>query len=545
MSRLNKFFVSILLSVFVFVQVTVYFAPQVSAQGPWYNQEYDSWYAKVYSDAPDNELFGERYTAAQVQWVVYGLMALIFNSIQGEFFECLADKRWIDCGKIIGNLFTSYDNAPQVGALAIMTSNPISSVAYFRDIGQRLKIVPEAQAQTTGFGFTAGGAVLQLWKASRNLSYMLLVIVMVVMAFMIMFRVKLSPQTVITVQSALPKVIVALILITFSYAIAGFMIDLMYVSIGLLAGILYEGGLSSQGWTELYANLTINNGAFSLMFKYILMFSGALWWTIISNPWGFFGTLLGVTPLLSFIILIILLIVLIVLAIKVIWMLIKNFVMILLLIAFGPLQILLGTMGGSGFGGWIKNLAAHLAVYPTVGFMFVLSFIFLRGVGGPLDWLPDGVWPFGVVNVVEGNTWRPPLTTGTNDMDIIWLLGSLVIITLIPKVSDIIKSMIQGRPFMYGAAIGEGLAFATGAGAGVYGYAKGGAMREIGYRSAAWGGGRTGLLGRTAVGLGQSLGGAEIVRDREGQYLGVRRPTETTGQVTGGFPSKKGSSTST
>jgi hypothetical protein len=461
MSRLNKFFVSILLSVFVFVQVTVYFAPQVSAQGPWYNQEYDAWYKKVYVDAPDNELFGERYTAAQVQWVVYGLIALVINTlIQSDYFQCLIEQDWGRCATIIGNFFFSHDTTPQGSALAIMTSNPISSVAYFRDVGQRLKIVPEAQAQTTGFGFTAGGAVLQLWKASRNLSYMLLVIVMVVMAFMIMFRVKLSPQTVITVQSALPKVIVALILITFSYAIAGFMIDLMYVSIGLLAGLLHEGGLSAQGWSGLYTTLTTGNSAFELMVTYMFFFSGALWWAIVSNLWGivFFGP----SQLLWVIILIIVLIVLFVLAIKVMWMLIKNFVMILLLIAFGPLQILLGTMGGSGFGGWLKNLAAHLAVYPAVGFMFVLAFIFLRGVGGPLGWIPDRFWPFGVADVIGANTWSPPLTSGTNDMDMIWLFASLVIMTLIPKVADIIKSAIQGRPFMYGAAIGESFTAAGG-----------------------------------------------------------------------------------
>jgi hypothetical protein len=52
---------------------------------------------------------------------------------------------------------------------------------------------------------------------------------------MIMFRAKLNPQTVISVENALPKIVVALLLITFSFAIAGFLIDLMYISIGIIA----------------------------------------------------------------------------------------------------------------------------------------------------------------------------------------------------------------------------------------------------------------------------------------------------------------------
>ena len=45
----------------------------------------------------------------------------------------------------------------------------------------------------------------------------------------------MSPQTIVTIQSALPKIVVTLILVTFSYAIAGFMVDLVYVVMGLFS----------------------------------------------------------------------------------------------------------------------------------------------------------------------------------------------------------------------------------------------------------------------------------------------------------------------
>ena len=71
-----------------------------------------------------------------------------------------------------------------------------------------------------GIGFSALTPTLQVWKAFRNLSYFLFIIIFIVVGFMIMFRAQINPQTVVTVQAALPKIVVTLIMITFSYAIA-------------------------------------------------------------------------------------------------------------------------------------------------------------------------------------------------------------------------------------------------------------------------------------------------------------------------------------
>src|SRR5258706_3708368 len=55
------------------------FATSAHAQGsvgPWYNQNPAQWYTKVYDQNanPPTEIFGERYTAAQVQWIIYSLI---------------------------------------------------------------------------------------------------------------------------------------------------------------------------------------------------------------------------------------------------------------------------------------------------------------------------------------------------------------------------------------------------------------------------------------------------------------------------------------
>ena len=70
-----------------------------------------------------------------------------------------------------------------------------------------------------------------------------------------MFRAKINPQTVVTIQSAIPKAVVALILVTFSYAIAGLMIDLMYLLIGLIFGVIpanFKATLPHSGEVSYY-----------------------------------------------------------------------------------------------------------------------------------------------------------------------------------------------------------------------------------------------------------------------------------------------------
>src|SRR3989338_9894960 len=102
-------------------------------------------------------------------------------------------------------------------------SNPAASgIAYVHDTLNNAGFVKPAYAQ--GIGFSALSTFLPFWKVTRNIAYSIIIIVMLIIGFMIIFRMKIDPKTVITIQAALPKIVVALLLITFSYAIAGFLI---------------------------------------------------------------------------------------------------------------------------------------------------------------------------------------------------------------------------------------------------------------------------------------------------------------------------------
>lgn len=88
-----------------------------------------------------------------------------------------------------------------------------------------------AQQFEEGVGFGGLRPLLKVWQGFRNMAYLLIVIMFTVIGLAIMFRVKVDARTVMSIQNQIPKIIIALILVTFSYAIAGFLIDLMYVSI--------------------------------------------------------------------------------------------------------------------------------------------------------------------------------------------------------------------------------------------------------------------------------------------------------------------------
>lgn len=111
---------------------------------------------------------------------------------------------------------------------------PVSGTRYLTYMKERLNLATPAYA-TSGQDFLK--PMIEIWIINRNLVYLLLVVIFVIVGFMIMFRSKLNPQTVVNIQLALPRIVTALILVTFSYAISGFMVDLVFLFNKILVGI--------------------------------------------------------------------------------------------------------------------------------------------------------------------------------------------------------------------------------------------------------------------------------------------------------------------
>jgi len=170
-----------------------------------------------------------------------------------------------------------------------MTNPPASGVYWAYSGLQNAGIVPQTYA-AEGIGFSNIKPFIGIWKIFRDLSYSVLVLVIVSIGFMVMFRMKLNPQTVITAENALPRIVIALVLITFSYAIAGFLIDLMYVSIAVIISLLSNGD-------QYYK-------AADFQRMYLTAGVGAIWDSLLpktstSNQFQYFTT--AINPILSMI----------------------------------------------------------------------------------------------------------------------------------------------------------------------------------------------------------------------------------------------------
>ncbi|MDP3941306.1 MAG: hypothetical protein Q8Q49_03255 [bacterium] len=150
--------------------------------------------------------------------------------------------------KKLGYVQQNDPSRPQLGGLFGFTTNMISAmyvppastgqfIGYLKD---SFGITHSVHAQQTGAGFQGLGAVQKLFITFRNLVYILLVIIFVIVGIAIMLRVKIDPRTVMTIQNQIPKLIIAIVLVTFSYAIVGLMIDLMwtftYFGINIILG---------------------------------------------------------------------------------------------------------------------------------------------------------------------------------------------------------------------------------------------------------------------------------------------------------------------
>jgi hypothetical protein len=311
-------------------------------------------------------------------------------------------------------------------------------------------------------------AVKMLWTASRNATYLLLVLLLVAAGFMIMFRVKVNPQTVVSLQSMIPKLIASVLLITFSFAIAGFIIDMVYVFLAAFVGFLGLGGailtkpvellrfITSGGFTHYFVSQSITSMLLVSLLGGILAIISA---GLIFIPGGVAVGL--VTSIAGLVLIILVGIFWLVIMFKIGIMLVKSYVMLILQIIIAPWQIMLGMLPGqSGFSGWFRNTIAHASVFVVVPIMFVIQHI----LGADL-----ANFKFGINSTTLPLVDLPLLPNFGNPYLLNWIVG-FVILSLTPKIAEIVRDTLKIPAFKYGNAIGEATNLAlfgprTGAGA--------------------------------------------------------------------------------
>jgi len=355
-------------------------------------------------------------------------------------------------------------------AMGYLYTPPASSRTYVADVLESAHVIPQAQAQ--GLGFSALDPILDTWKIFRNVAYLFFVVIFLVIGFMIMFRQKIGGQTVVTAQQAIPGVIVSLLFVTFSYAIAGFLIDLMYLLMYLMIGIfpLEEGvGILSQnifkvGW-DLVAG---SEGAFQTVNSAVNGFVSEI---TVNSDSSFLGAFAGIT--LALIIAIAVLIGIF----KLFFELLKTYVTLIVSIAVAPLMLMLGAIPGkNNFTNWLKIISGNLMAFPAVLLALILFKMFTQQ-GSTLD---------------SGGFVPPFLLGGGQGAAVLTLVG-IGIILIMPEIVKEVKKVMGAEGGLFeqlaGAAIsqaqeGSGLGMRTVGGVGGAALGAGyGGLREAIVRS--------------------------------------------------------------
>ncbi|HOZ80805.1 MAG TPA: hypothetical protein PK370_01130 [Candidatus Woesebacteria bacterium] len=121
--------------------------------------------------------------------------------------------------------------------ISSLFSSPASGIEYIAQVKDNFLGKP---AYAQGYGTRGLQFLLPIWKTLRNLIYIFSAVVFLVVGLMIILRVKINPQTVISIQNAVPQIIIALVLVSFSYAIAGLLIDLSGVIQALFVALIFS-----------------------------------------------------------------------------------------------------------------------------------------------------------------------------------------------------------------------------------------------------------------------------------------------------------------
>lgn len=362
-------------------------------------------------------------------------------------------------------------NIPRTSVIGLLNKNivamykhkPADAQLYLADIAGKAGVIKPAFAQ--GIGFSGLSPLLGLWKAFRNIAYGFLIIIMVIIGFMILFRMKIDPRTVISIQNAIPRIVVTLILITFSYAIAGIMIDFMYLCLyvtliafstaggGNVPGLTISGAMGAitglplndlfgSAWSAGPAAITglvnlIGRGTADTIGAVVLTalggFVGATFGGAIGAGIGSVGVLGGGivgqgstgNALAWLIVSLALLFAIVRIAVT----LLSAYIQIILGVIFGPLQLMFGAIPNvDAFSSWIRNLTANLGVFVVTSIMLLLASILSAQA----------------TQVANSNLWVPPGLGGQQGAAASGLISFGMVLS-IPSMAAALKEMLKAK----------------------------------------------------------------------------------------------------
>lgn len=402
---------------------------------------------------------------------------------------------------------------------------PVRTADYLASVGESLGFAKEAHAQVTGSGANVLRPVETLWKVSRNIAYVVMIIIFVIIGLMVMFRQRINPQTVITAQAALPGLIIGLILITFSYFLAGLVSDSAFVGTNLVGAYFsairedsqpqnlvkelaedrggqggnvltifskYAGIIEWQNTASIVGSIfdqldthvqNVLRGVATLMAMQITLPLGNLGGGVgqlISSAISAIAINVAGSLIIGFVLSAIAIIILIYAMLRLLLRLINAYLQIIFLTITAPFQFLAAALPGrQGIAtNWILNMLAHALAFPAVlAVLYFVAFI-LGKPSGPLRvtrvsdagaMINDGLITTAaaqepVVRLVGDFTF--PLFGGMS-IEFVRILLAFGALVALPAIPDIITRTI-GRVGVAGQLLGEEYGRGVAGGRGYY-----------------------------------------------------------------------------
>jgi hypothetical protein len=432
------------LPVFLFVLFLGFFVfvPPTSAESTWWSktfgaQDSSNNYVNNAGEGPNNETSTSEVMSSAINWVNVTTMG-------GETVAKMGGASKEHTSSMKEQYGEGAISMLNKGIVALYTP-PASGQSYIADVLDSTKLVPQAHAQ--GLGFSSLDTVLETWKQFRNVAYMFFVIVFLVIGFMIMFRTKVG-QAAITAQQAIPNIIVALLAVTFSYAIAGFMIDLMYLLMYLLVGLfgqvdgtaimdrnvfgfvslMFNDAIASQGSTASNVQQAVEQAMED--FLNIGFVGEALAWLSSLGA----AMIVGIAILIT--------------TFKIFVELLKTYIVVIIQIVFSPIILMFGALPGkNALGSWVKNLAGNLLMWPVV----LLCVLIERMLTAPFTTMSEAE-----LNSSYGGGFMPPFLFGQGQARIIPVMLGVGILLVIPEVMKQAKKAFGVTDGPFAALAGDG-----------------------------------------------------------------------------------------
>jgi|GEM_PF-1198913 len=346
---------------------------------------------------------------------------------------------------------------------------PASTMEYLAWVGNRAGIIPKTYAQ--GVTFSRLLPILPIWKAFRDIAFALLAIIMLMIGLMIMFRAKVNPQTVANVENTIPRVVVTIILIWFSFPIASLTIDFMYVIITAGIGVIgtavgdeniiaaikdySTGGFMTLAGKTLapvveFAKLGSTGGTIGSTIGTGTAIAGALV-PAFGIPVAIFGLLItglsggltgayandggtGLMTMLSPIFILLIFVVLFFQIFKIFFLLLNAYIQILISIIISPLYLLFNAIPGRNtFTSWWKGIVANMLSFVVTALMLYMGWAIAHVISGQSLWTP----PF----IVASGT----IQAGAISQSLVGLIA-LGIVLLIPQVIGMVKQALGVKP---------------------------------------------------------------------------------------------------